>query len=64
MLRELTPLRIKEMSSKTRLLDVIKDSAIACLYHHTKLRLIAPYKLIDPIDVARICDTRRCRGGV
>ena len=64
MLRELTPLRIKKMSSKACLLDVVKHSTIAGLNHKTKLRLLHPDKLIDPIDVTRICDARRCRGGV
>ena len=64
MLRELTPLCIKEMSSKACLLDVVKYSTIACLNHKAKLRLLHPDKLIDPVNVARICDARRCRGGV
>ena len=64
MLREFTPLRVKEMSSKACLLDVVKYSTIACLNHDAKLRLLHTDKLIDPVDVARICDARRCRGGV
>ena len=54
MLRELTPIRVKEMSSKACLLDVVKYSTIACLNHKAKLRLLHTDKLIDPINVTRI----------
>ena len=54
MLCELTPLRIKKMSSKACLLDVVKYSTIACLNRKAKLRLLHTDKLIDPINVTRI----------